>query len=377
MRGLGLLVDGPAIWGGAVRSRGPGVFVVELPGGLDAAPIDPMVLRRWIERMPGMLVDGEPATLETLAARLRAFWLPREPILYVGRSAKSLGARIAAMHATPLGDARPYAGGHWLRTLSALPSLRIWWSETDAFEEYEDALVSEVAARTPPEVAAALPDPTVVLPFANLASPAGTPKRHGLEGSLRDAPEAAPQPPGRAKPAVARRSSGSVTRRPVAPREKRTPPRPAPTFVSQDGLDRLHAEVDELRNQVRPGVIERVKTARELGDLRENAEYESARKEQSFVEGRIQTLEALIKGSVVVEAPAPAGASGIGSTLVVESDGQEEVFVLVGSSEADPSAGRISYSSPVGQALLHRTAGEEVTVRLPGGEVRYVIREVR
>ena len=354
------------------------MFVVELPGGADQAPLDPTQVRRWIERSPGMLVDGEPATLETLAARLRSFWLPREPILYVGRSAKSLGARIAAMYATPLGDARPYAGGHWLRTLSVLASLRVWWSNTDAWEEYEDALIAEVAARTAPEVVASLPEANNALPFANLVSPAGTPKPHGIAGSLQEpSPATAAGSPRPAKPTASRRATTPTGRRPVAPREKREPPRPAPTFVSQDGLDRLHSELNELRNDVRPGVIERVKTARELGDLRENSEYESARKEQSFVEGRIQQLEALIKGSVVVEAPAPAGASGVGSTVVVESGGQEEEFVLVGSSEADPSTGRISYSSPVGQALLGRTAGDEVTVRLPGGEMRYVVREVR
>jgi transcription elongation factor GreA len=380
MRSLDLLVDGPVRWGSPVSGRAPGVFVVELPGGLEKAPIDGHAVTRWLARLPDLRLDGEPTTAQSLGRRLAAFWLPREPILYVGRSAKTVGARVAAMYATPLGDLKPYAAGYWLKALSVLSSLRVWWAATDAYEEYEDALLSEVAARTSPEVKASLPDPDVVLPFANLTLPGGPAKRHGLENALRDSLPAVAPTQARAGPVRAARS------RPITstPRPRRTAvktqssrPVPEPTFVSQDGLERLAAELDELRINVRPHVIARVKAARELGDLRENGDYEYARKEQSFVEGRIQTLEALIKASVIIDASAPADAVRLGSTVDIEADNELMTYVLVGSSEASPGAGRLSYASPVGQALIGARAGDEVTAQLPGGTVRYRVIAIR
>jgi len=389
LRSLGLLVDGPVPWPGAVRSRAPGVFVVELPTGAAEAAFDHLALRRWLERLPQLLLDGQRPTVNELAQRLAQFWLPDEPVLFVGRSARALGPRLAALYATPLGDARPYAGGHWLKTLAQPSRMRIWWAETDAHEEYEDALLAEVAGRQPPANVAGLPDKTLVLPFANLADTAGRIKGHGLEGALRQPDEAATAAsPSRGKPAAAggqrRRATGRAASRSNSPPSTRSPTtaraadrRPEPTYVSQEGLDRLQTELEGLREGVRPGVIARVKAARELGDLRENAEYESARKEQSFVEGRIQALEAMLKTTVVVSSDPATESVAIGSTVVVEQGDVQQTFVLVGSSEADPAAGRISYGSPVGQALLGRRRGDEVIVRLPRGEVSYVVREVR
>ncbi|HSH21296.1 MAG TPA: transcription elongation factor GreA [Candidatus Caenarcaniphilales bacterium] len=383
MRSLGLLVDGPQVWGAPVHSRNAGVFLVELPGAADHAPLDTHALRQWLERVPELRLDGEPATPPALAARLAQFWLPGEPVLYVGRSAKSIGARVAALYATPLGDARPHAGGHWLKTLSVLARLRIWWAETDAHEEYEDALLTAVAERTPADVVAQLPDQNAVLPFANLVTSSRRTKPHGLENALREPAESRPAKPGTT--AASPRAAAPRRASPFAPPRSRaagrrttdSPPSAPPTYISQDGLDRLQVELEELRTQVRPVVIERVKTARELGDLRENSEYESARREQSFVEGRIQMLEGLVRSATVLEAPATTDGAGVGSTVVVELDGEEQTFVLVGSSEADPAAGRISYSSPVGRVLLGRRAGEEVTARLPRGEIRCRVVEVR
>ena len=184
LKSLGLLVDGPALWGRAVPGRGPGVFVIELPAGLPDAPIDIVAIRKWIEHVPEMTLDGERPTAEEIAKRLHEFWLPNEPVLYVGRSPRQVAARINAMYATPLGDAKPHSGGHWLRTLSVLPELRIWWSDTDAHEEYEDALLAEIASRN------AATDgreqgASALLPFANLMTADGAPKAHGLVGSLR------------------------------------------------------------------------------------------------------------------------------------------------------------------------------------------------
>lgn len=373
MRSLGLLVDGPAAWGKPVGSRRPGVFVVELPGGAERAPIDIVAIRRWVEHTPGMLLDGEAAAAPDVARRLEQFWLPFEPILYVGRS-RAIGQRVAQMHATALGDAKPYGGGNWLKTLSALSSLRVWWAATDAVEEYEDALLSEVAARTSPAVAAALPDPSIVVPFANLLVPGGAWKPHGLQNSLREVDRNV----GAAVPAARKPKATRATPAPRTTRPKSsTRPAPEPTYVSEDGLSRMTAELDDLRTSARPQVIARVKAARELGDLKENADYEYARKEQSFVEGRIQSLEAMIRTGVVIDASSKSETARLGSTLVIETDGEQMTFVLVGSAEANPAAGRISDVSPVGRALLGARAGDQVTVQLPNGSVIYQVREIR
>jgi hypothetical protein len=173
LRSLGLLVDGPARWGSQAASRSPGVFIVELPGGAESAAVDIVAVRRWIERVPGLRLDGEVPTPQDLARRLHEFWLPGEPVLYVGRTAKALNGRVASMYATVLGDARPHSGGHWLKTLSVLGDLRIWWAETDAHEEYEDALLDAVAERNEGK-----------LPFANLSGTDGSVKATGLTNSL-------------------------------------------------------------------------------------------------------------------------------------------------------------------------------------------------
>lgn len=367
LRSLGLLVDGPVRWGNPVASRRPGIFVVELPGGADRAAVDIVAVRRWVERVPGMLVDAEPATAHDVARRLESFWLANEPILYVGRSARAIGPRVASMYDTPLGDSKPYSGGYWLKTLSVLRDLRVWWADADAHEEYEDALLTTIAGRNDGH-----------LPFANLMSTSKEFKRHGIHGGLLSEEAAAASPATKAAAAAKSRRASSGPRKPSIKRLS-TPGRPAsePTYLSQEGLDRLASELENLRTNVRPEVILRVKTARELGDLKENGDYEYARKEQSFVEGRIQAIEALIRtGVVVADAPTTEGAR-LGSTVVIETDGDKQTYVLVGSAEADASAGRISNVSPVGRALLGARAGDEVTVQLPNATVSYQVREVR
>ncbi|NJD29434.1 MAG: transcription elongation factor GreA [Chloroflexi bacterium] len=140
--------------------------------------------------------------------------------------------------------------------------------------------------------------------------------------------------------------------------------------MSSDALARLEAELDELTRVRRPEVVARIKTARELGDLRENAEYQTAREEQSFLEGRIQAIEDRLRRAVVVTDQAD-GRVGLGSTVTVETGGEETTFTIVGSAEANPAAGRLSAASPVGAALLGHHPGDEVDVRTPRGSVRY------
>lgn len=146
-----------------------------------------------------------------------------------------------------------------------------------------------------------------------------------------------------------------------------------PTYLSKDGLDKLRAELDEMLSVKRPEVAQRIHDAKEHGDLSENAEYEDAKNEQAFVEGRIQTLQALIKNATIIEENHSTDHVQIGSTVAVESDDGKESFTIVGSTEARPTEGRISNESPVGRALLGKKKGEKVVVKVPAGDFTYKI----
>src|SRR5262245_65956594 len=111
LRSLDLLPDGPVLWGQRVASKSPGVFVVEMPSREDAAPIDITAVRAWVERVPGLRINGERPTPTQLADHLAAFWLPGQTVVYVGRTSKALGPRIAALLQTPIGTPRPPSRG--------------------------------------------------------------------------------------------------------------------------------------------------------------------------------------------------------------------------------------------------------------------------
>jgi transcription elongation factor GreA len=143
--------------------------------------------------------------------------------------------------------------------------------------------------------------------------------------------------------------------------------------LTAEGLARHEAELEELTTIRRPNVVDRIARARELGDLKENAEYSSAREEQSFLEGRVQALEELLRNAVVVEASSDANRVTLGSKVRTEFLDEEIAFEIVGSSEANAGAGRISDVSPVGRALIGRSVGEEVILMTPRGEARYRI----
>ena len=403
LRSVGLLADGPAVWGRQFAASGPGVFVIELPSPPASAPIELTRVGKWMERVPTLRMDGRPAVSRAVAARIASFWIPSTSVLYVGSSTASVSARVAAIDATALGERRPYAGGHWLKLLTGLERARVWWARTAATEEYEDALFSAFEAAVPAADRARLHDASVVLPFANLRSTTGDRKAHGLSGYLvPDDTPPAPQvsthvrdlPPGDAEGATGlppTRAAGGTTRR--APRPKApasaapaaraprartavSPPEQAPTYLSPEGVTRLRDELAELTTVRRPEVIARIKSAKELGDLKENADYTAAREEQSFLEGRVATIEGLLRAAVVIEAPGADGRVHVGSSVSVEEvggDGSVVVYRIVGSAEADPAAGRISNASPVGRALIGRSVGETVSVVTPRGSVDYRI----
>ena len=410
LRSVGLLADGPATWGTPVRSNRPGVYLVELPAALPNAPIDLSTVGRWVDALPDLTLDGARPVGRDLAARLNAFWLPDQTVVYIGMSGVSIGARVAAFARTPLGERKPHAGGYWLKTLTGLDRCRVWWAETEAAEEYEDALLEAFAATVPDAARARLHDPEVVLPFANLQTADRVRKRHGIAGGLRPDDDARPATDAERRAAASRsgagspsgilrsrtvlRSSESAPRRSTASRATGTArsttaggrraasgpgkaPR-APTRLSESGQAALQAELLELTTVTRPAIVARIAAARELGDLRENSDYHEARREQSFAEGRIRAIEDLLRHVEIIEEGADGGRARLGSTVVVEGPhGDEEVYTLVGSSEAQPSAGRISASSPIGAALLGGIAGDEVEAVIPSGRLRMRILEVR
>ncbi len=148
------------------------------------------------------------------------------------------------------------------------------------------------------------------------------------------------------------------------------------TYISKDGLDKLRVELDQMLAIRRPEIAQRIHDAKEHGDLSENAEYEDAKNEQAFVEGRIQTLESMIKNAQLIDENTSTDHVQIGSTVKVEGDDGTETFLIVGSAEARPAEGRISNESPVGRALLGKRRGEKVVVRVPAGDFSYKIVDI-
>ncbi len=143
-------------------------------------------------------------------------------------------------------------------------------------------------------------------------------------------------------------------------------------YLTKEGLEKLKSELKELLDVKRPEVANRIKAAREMGDISENAEYDAARQEQAFVEGRIEELEEIIKNSKVSQASAK-GIVGVGTKVTVHVDGSEETFHLVGAPEADPLLNKISHESPLGSSLLGKKVGAKIEVEAPIGKLIYTI----
>jgi transcription elongation factor GreA len=146
-----------------------------------------------------------------------------------------------------------------------------------------------------------------------------------------------------------------------------------PVYLTAEGLAKLTAELNQLITVERPRVAARIHEAKLDGDISENAEYEDAKQEQSFLEGRIATLEGQLKNAEVIAATNGRDRVSIGSKVVITGADGEETFTIVGSAEASPREGRISNESPVGVALMGRKKGDKVTVKAPAGPVSYTV----
>jgi len=150
-----------------------------------------------------------------------------------------------------------------------------------------------------------------------------------------------------------------------------------PLYVTKEALKRLEQTLQELERE-RPQVVEDLSFARQKGDLSENAEYQDARSKLSRIDSRIFGLKEKLKRASIIEAGTNAsGSARIGSTVVLDTGVAKRTYVIVGPQESDPSKGRISHVSPLGQALLNKTAGEAVQVETPDGTKSYTVVEVR
>ena len=152
-----------------------------------------------------------------------------------------------------------------------------------------------------------------------------------------------------------------------------------PVPITKKGLRKLQAELDELRTVKRTEVADRIRTAKEFGDISENSEYDDAKNDQGWIEGRILTLEKMIRNAEIIREPSKksAGTVQLGSKVRVKDEFGEENYTIVGPVEADPKKGLISLESPVGKALLGKAKGDKVKVATPAGSSTLTVLDVK
>lgn len=149
--------------------------------------------------------------------------------------------------------------------------------------------------------------------------------------------------------------------------------------LTADGLAKLERELEHLKTVRRREVAQRIKTALQFGDISENSEYDDAKNEQAFIEGRIMSLEKMLRNSRIVdESSVDPNVVTIGSKVRVKDldTGEELEYMVVGSAEADPNENRISNESPVGRALLEKRVGDVVEIDVPAGKIRFEIEAI-
>ena len=148
-------------------------------------------------------------------------------------------------------------------------------------------------------------------------------------------------------------------------------------IYTKEGLEKLKEELKELKEVKLKDVAVRIKEAKDLGDLSENAEYHEAKNEQAFLYGKAVEIEKKIKDATIIEKSSGGNFVSAGCTVTVENEGDKIEYQIVGSSESDPINGKISIDSPLGTALSGHAKGDAVTVLSPGGESVYKILEIK
>jgi hypothetical protein len=261
IRAVGLVPQGPVTWGSRVPREGPGVYVIETREPFGRAPLDRAAISGWLARVPTLRLEGARPTADELADRLATFWIAGETVVYVGLAGTSVSRRVRQFYRTALGDPRPHAGGHWLKTLAVLNRLHVWWAETDDPDAGEGSLFAAFAERH---------GGGLVLPFANREGVGRVREPHGITGSTLDREEAGTA----VRPVVMERS---VNRSPAATSACRiaqigaalqqfasaAPDRRLTAVEAAGELDRMGLLVDSrsrpgkpLRDMLRAGQIE-------------------------------------------------------------------------------------------------------------------------
>lgn len=152
---------------------------------------------------------------------------------------------------------------------------------------------------------------------------------------------------------------------------------PTKVHLTPEGLEELKLELNDHKENKRPKAVERVARARDYGDLTENSEYQQARDELAFIDGRIEELEELLaKASVIDNRKKGKSTIDIGSRVTIIGNGKLHTYTIVGEWEADPKEKKISHQSPLGKALVGKKVGEEVEIEAPAGRIIYMIKKI-
>ena len=148
-------------------------------------------------------------------------------------------------------------------------------------------------------------------------------------------------------------------------------------YLTPEGEAKLNAELQELKGTKREELSKRLRSAIQMGDLSENADYHKAKEDQGFLEGRIQEIEAILRNTIIIEKTQSKGIVFIGSHVTLQEEGLDpETYHLVGPTEADPRNGRISYESPIGRALMDKKVGDVANAETPGGKIKFKILKI-
>lgn len=187
---VGKEIIGKVKWGEKIDCNLPGVYCVSISDDeyilktIEEYPVSLKAIRDWIDYVPGMRIDGEQPTKEDMKERLSKFWLPKETVLYIGKAGTSLRNRVNQYYRTKLGDRQPHAGGHWLKTLSVINELTIFWTTSGKkeAEELEQKLLRKFVDSI--NYRDELYDAVHPFPFANIEYPRGNRKRHNITKSV-------------------------------------------------------------------------------------------------------------------------------------------------------------------------------------------------
>ena len=148
-------------------------------------------------------------------------------------------------------------------------------------------------------------------------------------------------------------------------------------YFTKEGLEKLKAELEHREKVQRGEIADRLKEAKEQGDLAENAAFDAAKSAQAANEGRIEEIKAILEHAIIFEEGKSRGIVALGSSVSVESKNGKNQYVIVGAAESDPVKGFISNESPLGQAFMGKKKGEKVTVHTPKGEIEYKISDIK